>query len=60
MKMGTYLFHSNCGTSIKLSADKRTAKRIQTDFNNGLVFADRTLTTNCIFQVQIQKKVSLN
>ncbi|XP_078389916.1 neuralized-like protein 4 isoform X4 [Cetorhinus maximus] len=53
------LFHPNCGQKAAIVCDGRTALRPHAtdDFNHGVVLSNRSLRSNEIFQVRIDKMV---
>lgn len=53
------MFHAICGDRITLFNGNKTAKRNLSEFNHGLVFSKDPLRPNYLFEVRIEKKVSL-
>ena len=52
-------FHSRCGSYVHITNDRRSASRHQAcdEFNNGVVFSNRPLNGNELFEVVIVKKL---
>lgn len=53
------MFHPRCGQRITLIDDNRTAIRNFSEFNYGLVLSSQPLADNQLFEVRIEKKVSV-
>lgn len=51
-------FHSKCGKKITLTNNNRTAKRMVTEFNHGLVLSAEPLKDDVLFEVRIDQKVA--
>lgn len=53
------MFHPRCGESVKLTNDNKTATRNLAEFNYGLVFSKEPLVDDELFEIRIDKKVSM-
>ena len=51
------MFHPKCGEHVGLSNENRTATRIASEFNHGLVFSSDPLLDEQLFEIRIDKKV---
>lgn len=56
------MFHSKCGALVSLSNNNRTAQRNHPsqEFNNGVVLSRDVLQDDQLFEVTIDKKVSVD
>lgn len=52
-------FHQKCGDRVILTNNHKTAVRNFSEFNNGIVLSSEPLSDNSLFQVKIEKAVSL-
>lgn len=50
------MFHPKCGEHVRLSNENRTATRIASEFNHGLVFSSEPLLDEELFEIRIDKK----
>ncbi|CAB0011106.1 unnamed protein product [Nesidiocoris tenuis] len=51
------MFHGRTGEHVKLSNGNRTATRVASEFNFGLVFSAEPLEDDQIFEIRIRKKI---
>uniref|UniRef100_A0A0A9ZGY0 Neuralized-like protein 4 n=3 Tax=Lygus hesperus TaxID=30085 RepID=A0A0A9ZGY0_LYGHE len=51
------MFHCRTGDHVKLSNGNRSATRIASEFNFGLVFSAEPLTDDQVFEIRIDKKI---
>ena len=56
---GCHVFHANHGSLVQLSESRVTAfrQRPSHEFNHGLVFSNKPLKDDQVFQVRIDRKV---
>jgi hypothetical protein len=54
-----HAFHRRCGGRVTLTQNNTTAIRNPADFNCGLVLSAESLTLDQLFEVRIDKKVSI-
>jgi len=54
-------FHSRTGTLVRLTNGSKTAERTSAtnEFNNAIVFSERPLRDNELFEVKIDSKVKM-
>lgn len=50
------MFHPKCGEHVRLSNDNKTATRVASEFNHGLVFSREPLSDEELFEIQVDKK----